>query len=363
MQKTTTALETPLKEQLDRLAAFEPDESPVLSLYLDLRPDQHGRRRTFDAFLRKAIPDRIRTLSGDAKKSAEADAARIHSYIDGGEIRTSASGLAIFACSAREHFFEAVQLEAPLEEHALFIGPAPHLFPLARLNDQFPRYAALLLDTNKARIFVFGLGTAETQKQITNEKTRKTSMGGWSQARFQRRVEKFHLDHVKEVVTALDKLVTEEHINHIIIGCEEVARPILNGQMPKHLAEKVVDLVTLDVRTPEHEVLANTLDALRQKDEETDIEHVEAMLGAWRAGGLGTAGPEGTLDALERGQVEELLITTRPEQLKGPEASRDELADQLVTKAQQTSARIRFIEDPALLAEVGGVGALLRFRI
>jgi peptide subunit release factor 1 (eRF1) len=34
-----------------------------------------------------------------------------------------------------------------------------------------------------------------------------------------------------------------------------------------------------------------------------------------------------------------------------------------VTRAQQTSARIRFIEDASLLAEVGGVGALLRFRI
>ena len=34
-----------------------------------------------------------------------------------------------------------------------------------------------------------------------------------------------------------------------------------------------------------------------------------------------------------------------------------------VAKAQQTSARIRFIEDPQLLKDVGGVGALLRFKI
>jgi peptide subunit release factor 1 (eRF1) len=39
------------------------------------------------------------------------------------------------------------------------------------------------------------------------------------------------------------------------------------------------------------------------------------------------------------------------------------LADELVTRAQQTSARVRIIEDPALLKEFGGVGALLRFRI
>jgi peptide subunit release factor 1 (eRF1) len=37
--------------------------------------------------------------------------------------------------------------------------------------------------------------------------------------------------------------------------------------------------------------------------------------------------------------------------------------NEFVTKAQQSAARIRFIEDPDLLADVGGVGALLRFKI
>jgi peptide subunit release factor 1 (eRF1) len=38
-------------------------------------------------------------------------------------------------------------------------------------------------------------------------------------------------------------------------------------------------------------------------------------------------------------------------------------ANELVSKAQQNSARIRFVENDKLLGEVGGVGALLRFRI
>jgi peptide subunit release factor 1 (eRF1) len=39
------------------------------------------------------------------------------------------------------------------------------------------------------------------------------------------------------------------------------------------------------------------------------------------------------------------------------------LADELITKATQTAARITFIEDASLLADYGGVAALLRFRI
>ena len=39
------------------------------------------------------------------------------------------------------------------------------------------------------------------------------------------------------------------------------------------------------------------------------------------------------------------------------------LSDELVTRAQQTGARVRMIEDPGLLKQYGGVGAMLRFRV
>ena len=384
MQKTTTALATPLREQLDRLAAFEPTDSPVLSLYLDLRPDQHGRDN-YETFLRKTLLERGRTLKGDARKSFDRDADRIREYLKR-EVPRSTNGLAIFACAAADELFEAIQLEAPVDQHWLFIGSVPHLYPLARLNDQYPRYAALLVDTNSARLFVFGLGRAQGEEHVTNVKTRGNSMGGWSQARYQRHRENFHLHHMKEVVNVLDRVVREEVPTQIVVSCDEVARPLLMEQMPKHLAERVIDVQKLDINTPEQRVLAETLEALRQHDAKTDAEQAEAMLGAWRGNGLAVVGPDDTLQALAMGQVEELLITATPDGLRraktvppgtapgplevdssAPQADLDteqmKLAGDLVARAQQSAARIRFIEDPELLAEVGGVGALLRFRI
>jgi peptide chain release factor subunit 1 len=384
MSKTTTALETPLREQLDRLAAFTPTEAPVLSLYLDFRPDQNGRQN-YDAFLRKAFLERSRALTGDARKSFSRDVERITAFLD--EHRPhSARGFALFACAAQNDFFEAMRLNGTVEEHWLFIGSVPHLYPLARINDQFPRYAALIVDTNAARLFVFSLGTAETEREVKNVKTRKTAMGGWSQARYQRHIENFHLHHMKEVVDLLDRVVRAESLNQIVIAADDTARPLLMEQLPQHLAEKVIDVTRLDIDTPEHEVLARTMEALRERDAETDGDQVTRMLDAWRAGGLAVVGPEATLEALERRQVEELLITSTPALLQrarivtadaapgpldidtsGPatdlDADRHRLADHLVAHAHMSSARIRFIEDPELLADVGGVGALLRFRI
>ena len=180
MQKTTASLETPLRAQLDRLSALEPTGAPVISLYLDMRADEHGRDR-YEQFLRKAFPERARTLAGDARRGFEQDVERIESFL-ASDLQQSANGLAIFACDA-VGLFEAIQMSAPIEDHWLFVAPVPHLYPLARVNDRYPRYAALLADTNSARIFVFSLGQTETQQEVKNVKTRKTSMGGWSQAR------------------------------------------------------------------------------------------------------------------------------------------------------------------------------------
>jgi peptide chain release factor subunit 1 len=383
MPKTTESLETPLRAQLDRLSAFEPADLPVISLYLDMQPDQHGRDQ-YQTFVRKVLGDRIKTYAagGPARESLERDVERIHAFL-GESVERSANGLAIFACGGAG-LFETIQMTAPIDDHWLFVGPVPHLYPLARVNDQYPRYAALLVDTNAARLFVFSLGVTEQQQEIANVKTRRSSMGGWSQARYQRHIDNFHSQHMKEVADVLDRVVRDEAITRIVVSCDEVTKPLLMQELPQHLADRIVDIVRMDINTPEHDVLKASLDALRAKDATTDEERVQQMLGAWRAGGLAVVGPEDTLEALQMGQVEELLITAQPDALRRPESvpagttpgpvdvetsapaadpDRLKIADELVTKAQATSARIRFVENADLLREVGGVGAILRFKI
>ena len=106
-------------------------------------------------------------------------------------------------------------------------------------------------------------------------------------------------------------------------------------------------------------------------------------------------GPHDTLEALIKGQVEELLISSSLRELQpvgalAPSTASDSLeavlrnrcwkrsppasprqagtetirlADELITKAAQTGARITFVEDAELLTDYGGVAAILRFAI
>ena len=374
---------TDLDAQFQRLLDFEPTTLPVISLYLNTQPDSHGRDQ-FEGFVQRQFASRARTFAAGSPEaeSFARDTARIQQYVEK-ELKPSANGLAIFACAGANDFFEAVQLAAPVDEHRLYVYNQPHLYHLARLDDEYPRYAALITDANSARIFVFGLGEKLADTKVKGKKMQRVKVGGWSQARYQRRVENAHKDHAKEAIDALERIVREERIHHIVLGCDAAMVPVIEEQLSKQLAEKVVDILRLDTKAPEHELFETTLDAIREQDAATDAEKVQRLFEYFRAGGLAITGPQETLEALANGQVDELLISASLERtheseepvdaVLAPEipdaegsTATDEprpvlMADLLVTKAKQTSARVSFIEDGNLLASVDGVGAFLRW--
>ncbi|HET8780989.1 MAG TPA: hypothetical protein VFM63_01135, partial [Pyrinomonadaceae bacterium] len=150
----------------------------------------------------------------------------------------------------------------------------------------------------------------------------------------------------------------------------------------KELQEKVIDVLSLGIDTPEHELLEESLTAFQRHDSLTDMEKVERLLGEFRGDNLAVAGVPDTLAALSNGQVEELLIVASAEALKFDEEEvrkvlevyhTDDIpetldsravADELIRRANQLSAaRTTFVEDTTRLGQLGGVGALLRYRI
>lgn len=355
---TDTTASGLFEEQLERLTDFDPSPFPFISLYLNAQSDDRGRDN-FQSFLRGELASRGRTYpSGSPEAESYArDAERIQLYIDK-ELRPSTNGLAIFACAGADDFFEAVQLQAPIEDNRLYVSDQPHLYHLARLDDEYPCYAALVSDANTARIFVFGLGRKIADEKLKSKKVQRVKVGGWSQARYQRRVENAHRDHAKEAIEELDRIVREEKIPYVVVGGDPAIVPELREQLPKHLSEKLVDVMKLDVKAPEQEIFEATLEAIREKDAVTDAEKVQRLFELYRAGGLGVAGIKETLQMLDNGQAEELLISASLEKNAVPE----ELTAHLVGEARRTSARVSFIENPSLLASVEGVGAFLRWR-
>jgi stalled ribosome rescue protein Dom34 len=112
------------------------------------------------------------------------------------------------------------------------------------------------------------------------------------------------------------------------------------------------------------------------------MQQVERLLGEFRGDNLAVAGVPDTLAALSNGQVEELLIVASADGLKFDEEEVRKVleiygvdgipetldsrfvADELLRSANQLSAaKVTFVEDATRLEQLGGVGALLRYRI
>ena len=368
-----------MEEPLARLVAFEPTTYPVLSVFLNTQPDRHGRATDAVPYLHREFKALARTwaLGSPERHSFDRDAERILSYA-ANKIDPAASGVAIFACWGAGEFFEAIQLTTPIGDNHVSAGNQPHLYHLARLDEQFPRYAAVLADTNTARIFVFGLGLAVDAEELKGRKHHRVKVGGWSQARYQRRVENAHHEHAKEVIERLAQIVREDKISHIILAGDQVVIPLLQAQLPEEMLS-MVQVMKLDIHSSDQDVLTATLKKLQEQESRTTAEKVDRLMQEYRAHGLAVAGPQETLEALGRGQVEELLISgvledaavpetrdtavePQSEEQTGAEPRKASLSDLLMTKARQNVATVTFIDDTTLLEQVGGVAAFLRWR-
>jgi peptide subunit release factor 1 (eRF1) len=381
---TTESLTASLEEPMAKLLAFEPTPLPVISVYLNTEADQHGRNPEIASYLQREFKALARTWPAGSPERAsfDTDVERISAYC-ADKIDTAANGVAIFACSGVDEFFEAIQMKVPIDEHRIYVYNQPHLYHLARLDDQYPRYAAVLTDANFARIFVVGLGEVIDTGEVKGEKVHRVKVGGWSQARYQRRVGNAHKQHAKEVVERLAQIVREDQVSQILLSGDPVILPLLQAEMPQEMAA-IAQVIKIDPHAPEQDVMNATLQKLQETDAKTDAEKVERLMTAYRGRGLAVIGPEAALEALANGQVDELVISSEleqrhrePEQIEAilaPEipdatggtdsdAPREvSLPDLLVTKAGQTGASVTFIEDPLFLELAGGVGAFLRWR-
>jgi peptide chain release factor subunit 1 len=387
-----------LNDLVQKLAAFEPSGFPVVSLYLDAKANKNGRDE-YEIWFRREIADLSENYEEDSAEaqSIKQDIEKIQQFLET-EADESANGIAIFACAGADDFFETAQLDVAFPNNRLFAFDRPHIFPLVRIVEQNPKYAVLWSDTNKADIYVFGgentinveTETLAKVEEIENVVTQGTKVGGWSQARYQRHIANFHLQHAKETVEELERLLQQAKIEYLVLcGDERTIMPILRPQLSKPVEESVVETLNLSQYASEDEIREKTREVMDAQNAIKDQERVQRMYDAAKAAaGLGTMGVEDTLAALSNGQVEELIISSSFEAIKyspkkvkkvlkayapgDDNSASDELpdvkesrqiGDELIIRALNSNAKIIFIEDDSLLKEANGVGAVLRYNI
>ncbi len=350
------------KELLKKLAEFEPTEMPVLSIYLDMRPQATGGNpgvRSGEIVLKDRLHEIEKTYlpRGEDLDSFLADREKIENFVTN-EMSPATSGLIIFACSA-ENLWEIMEVGAELENEVA-VGGVPALFQFAKLLGDYETAVVAVVDTNTARFFVTNYGKLKETDAPNDPNTEfynKTSGGGLNQMKYQRIVENKRDEFSKEVVEDLEELIKKVDAKNLIIAGDEIAMTLLQNNLSPQTKEILYsEILRIDEKAPRLEIKEDVRGILAKIEEDNAHSHVEKLIGAMRGGGLGVAGIHSTKTALENGQVEILLIDPQSEILD------HDTRNELIRLAETNGATVEMVEGNEKFAAMQGVGGLLRYK-
>lgn len=349
-------------ELIKKLAEFTPTEMPVLSAYLDMRPQATGGSpgiRSGEIVLKDRLHEIEKTYlpRGADLDSFRADRKKIEEFVEN-KMSKATSGLIIFACSAA-NLWETLETGAELENEVA-VGATPSLFQFAKLLGDYETAVVAVVDTNTSRFFVTNYGKLSETAAPDDPNTHlynKTSGGGWNQLKYQRIVENKRDEFSKEVVKDLEKLIAKVGAKNLIIAGDEIAMTLLQNNLSPQTKEILYsEILRIDEKTPRLEIKEAVREILEEIEKDNAKSQIEKLISAIRGKSLGVAGIHSTKKALENGQVETLLLDPQSEILD------HNTRNELIRLAGRTGANVEMIEDNEKFAAMQGVGGLLRYK-
>lgn len=222
----------------------------------------------------------------------------------------AAPGLAVFARSGAVDFVRPLP-EAPRREIARY-APLPHAMPmLAQAPPEVPHLRVAANRAGGEMVEVLGQDQLPPVRvQGEGWPVHKTSVGGWSQARFQRSAEEAWAENAKEFAAAVTAAAERTGAELIVLGGDIKARSLLLDQLSQPLRD-IVTVVDREVPADSDLLAEAAQREIRQRAERAAQDGLESMrtqLAHGRAAeGLGTIVP-----ALRGGQVSDLFIADDP---------------------------------------------------
>jgi peptide subunit release factor 1 (eRF1) len=378
------------RETLSRLAGMRTDGHNVLSLYLDLDPSRFPHLRDRHAELDSLLEEAGRRALNGAehahadRKALRDDLERVRELLANGDelAPASARGLAIF-CSGAAGIFELVRLPRVVEPAAV-IAPQPLIEPLAELAAP-ERWCVLLVSRRASRIFS---GTREklTEVQDLHDDVHgQHSQGGWSQARYQRGIERETDDHIRATRDELFRRYQRRPFDRLLVGGPAELHTRLEGALRTDLRKRLAGAFEVDVeRASADEVHRRALPLIEATERERERHTLEKLREGAAPGGHAAAGVDAVLELLSQRRVQTLLVTEgyTIEGFACPQCGllvkasdtgvcaadgaklerREDVIESAIASALEQDADVLVVHhDRDKLAQLGSIAALLRY--
>jgi peptide chain release factor subunit 1 len=373
--------------KLRQLAALRPDGACVLSLFLNLDPSEFATPPARQTEIRSLIDDADRALrdsdglSHQARKALKNDIARARDYLSAADL-SRAHGLALFL-SEPIGLVEAIKLPRPIASRAV-IDDSPFVEPLAEMTRR-DSWAILLVNRQVSRMLRGTKEHFEELPPVEDQVHRQHDQGGWSQARYQRSVDKEVQDHLKRTADRVFRRFQRVPFDRLLLGGPEEILGDIEATLHPYVRERVAGRIEVDVEhTTADEVHAAAAPVIAKADRRRERDALDRLQEGVARGTRASAGLDQTLFVLNERRVETLLFNqgfTAPGRLcpdcgsvysdngdrrcpadGTPLLDRDNIVESAVELALIQSADVLVVRDLQDELELhGSIGAVLRF--
>lgn len=381
------AVSTAAAGQARRLIEYKA-QRPLISLYMDLDPERFAIAPARASQIRSLVDEAGRELeaqeglSHDERIALRSDIRRIDEFLTSPDAPfRGARALAVF-CSSPADLFEVVPLLRATEAR-VSIGRSPYVEPLvAALQDR--RWLVALVNRREGLVLEGPAESLAEQARLEDFVRGRHDQGGWSQANYERSIEKDPEDHLRRVADAINRLWRTERFHRIAVGGlpEVVPRfeTHLAGDVRPHL---VGERVAVDLSSANEEQIRRAVAGLVAEDEKRSerdaLDRLEAGIGS---GGRAAGGPYDTLAALNERRVQTLLLEPAMDRRGGrcPKCGllmvephgrcpvdgtgleeMEHLREAAIESALAQGADVFVVHHYPALGPIQGIGALLRF--
>jgi peptide subunit release factor 1 (eRF1) len=375
------------REEIRQLAQFESPAGCAISFYFQPQTPQNKSHREESIMVKDLVRETLRKAERNGNHTVlREDLERILNIAEGLHGNHS-RGKAIFACRD-QGIWRELDIPARPEPSQIKVNSRFHLRPLVDAKSGLPRTCIALVNRKKARIFELQ-ETEITQKSDLEfgpspAVPRSDGFQGYEAGHRERHVENMVMQHFKMFAESLLMLAHRDKFDALLIGCQEDSWPEIESQLHSDLRQKLRGRFPIDVlsATPE-EVRQHARRILTESMLTNQRELISEVMGEAQRNARGAVGLKHVLNALERQEVQTLLMTRsfKAEAVECPncrhldtrmvkncavcgQETRElaDVSDALVDLALRNGADIRFIDGDPDMEKSGHVAALLRFR-
>lgn len=338
-----------LQEHIRTLALLDETNSPVISFYLNR--DREVAQNRFKLFERSHILEQ--SLWGQARDDFEAAMKQIKTYTEENLLPES-KGVAIFARAGEASFFLPLQFQVPVPNW-ITIAATPNIFHLIELKDTYHRYVVMLSTEENARILEVNLGSVTEALWQERPELRQRVGREWTKEHYQNHRRERTNRFIKEKIKILETLMTAGGHTHLILAGNPVLTARVKKALPKHLEEKLMETIVANPNDDISDVVAATLSQFIEQEEQESQAIADTLYREVQTSGLAVVGQIPSLEALQRGQADVLVLAQ--------DMPNHTLKERLVRLATQSQCQIEVVNNSPTLTAFGGVGCLLRYAL